>query len=74
MLRLKHGKAENMNTTRNWSELKLPDSLAEGADTCVRRLVVEDKELPKGYLPTNGIVPHLYWEGTIKRIHADLYV
>lgn len=58
----------------NWSELKLPDSLAEGADTCVRRLVVEDKELPKGYLPTNGIVPHLYWEGTIKRIHADLYV
>lgn len=58
----------------NWSELKLPESLAEGADTCVRRLVVEDKDLPKGYLPTNGIVPHLYWEGTIKCIHADLYI
>lgn len=58
----------------NWSELKLPENLAEGADTCVRRLVVEDKELPKGYLPTDGIVPHLYWEGTIKPIHADLYV
>lgn len=58
----------------NWNELKLPDSLAEGADTCVRRLVVEDKELPKGYLPTDGIVPHFYWEGTIKCIHADLYL
>ena len=58
----------------DWNNFKLPDSLAEGADTCVCRLVVEDKELPKGYLPTDGIVPHLYWEGTIKCIHADLYV
>lgn len=58
----------------DWSNLKLPESLAEGADTCVRRLVVEDKELPKGYLPTNGIVPHFYWDGTIKCIHADLYI
>lgn len=58
----------------NWSELKLPGSLAEGADACVRKLVAEDKELPKGYLPTDGIVPHLWWDGTIKCIHADLYV
>ena len=58
----------------DWSNLKLPESLAEGADTCVRRLVVEDKELPKGYLPTNGIIPHFYWDGTIKCIHADLYI
>lgn len=58
----------------NWSQLKLPENMADGADTCVCRLVVKDKELPKGYLPSNGIIPHLYWEGTIKRIHADLYV
>lgn len=58
----------------NWSDLKLPVDLADGADTCVCRLVVEDKELPKGYLPTNGIVPHFYWDGTIKCIHADLYI
>ncbi|MEY8685158.1 hypothetical protein AB9N12_03115 [Bacteroides sp. AN502(2024)] len=58
----------------DWRELKLPDSLAEGADARVRRLIVADKELPKGYLPTNGIVPHFYWEGTIRCIHADLYV
>lgn len=58
----------------NWDTIKLPDSLSEGADAYVRRLVVEDKELPKGYLPSNGIVPHFYWDGTIKRIHADLYL
>ena len=58
----------------NWDTIKLPENLSEGADAYVRRLVVEDKELPKGYLPSNGIVPHFYWEGTIKRIHADLYL
>lgn len=58
----------------DWSELKLPATLADGADACVRRLVVYDKELPKGYLPSNAIVPHFYWDGTIKCIHADLYV
>lgn len=58
----------------NWEEPKLPDSLSEGADTVVRKLVLEDKKLPKGYLPSNGIVPHLYWDGTIKQIHADLYI
>ena len=58
----------------NWDTIKLPENLSEGADAYVRRLVVEDKELPKGYLPSNGIVPHFYWDGTIKRIHADLYL
>lgn len=58
----------------NWSTIKLPENLSEGADAYVQRLVVEDKKLPKGYLPSNGIVPHFYWDGTIKTIHADLYL
>lgn len=58
----------------NWDVIKLPDSLSDGADAYVRRLVVEDKELPNGYLPTNGIVPHFYWDGTIQCLHSDLYI
>lgn len=58
----------------NWSYLRLPDSLAEGADTCVLRLIIEDKELPKGYLPTNGIIPHFYRDGAIQCIPAEFYL
>lgn len=58
----------------NWEELRLPDALSGGAEACVRRLVLEDKRLPEGYLPSDGIVPHLYWEGTVKCLPADLYV
>lgn len=57
----------------NWEQIQLPDSLAEGADTCVCRLVVYDKELPKGYLPTNGIIPHFYRDGAIQCISAEFY-
>ena len=28
----------------------------------VRKLVLYYKELPQGYLPSDGIVPHFYWE------------
>ena len=46
----------------------------EGADVEVRKLVLYYKELPQGYLPSDGIVPHFYWEGTIRVIPAELYV
>lgn len=58
----------------NWNTINLRGSLAEGADAYVCRLVLFDKELPQGYLPTNGIVPHFYREGAIKCIPAELYV
>lgn len=54
-------------------EMALPEAVAEGATAFVRRLDIDDRELPNGYLPTYGIVPHFCWEGTIRCIPADLY-
>lgn len=64
---------EAIDDESEWSELKLPPRLAEGADVCMKRLTVEDKHLPNGYLPSDGIVPYFYWEGTIGKVHPDLY-
>ena len=57
-----------------WSTVKLSGEIVEGADVEVRKLVLYYKELPQGYLPSDGIVPHFYWEGTIRVIPAELYV
>ena len=57
----------------NWNGERLGESLSEGAEAYTRRLVVYDKNLPKGYLPTEGIVPHFWYEGTIKCISGELY-
>ena len=54
-------------------EMALPEAVAEGATAFVRRIDIDDRELPNGYLPTDGIVPHFCWEGTIRCIPADLY-
>lgn len=54
--------------------MKLNGEIVEGADVEVRKLVLDYKELPQGYLPSDGIVPHYYWEGTIRVIPAELYV
>lgn len=58
----------------NWECMKLPESLAEGADGHVYRHVVFDKELPKGYLPNNGIIPIFYREGATQGIPAEFYI
>lgn len=57
----------------NWSTERLGASLAEGAEAYTRKLVVYDKELPKGYLPTEGIIPHFWYDGTIKRVPCEFY-
>ena len=57
----------------NWSTERLGASLAEGAEAYTRKLVVYDKELPKGYLPTEGIIPHFWYDGTIKSIPCEFY-
>lgn len=57
-----------------WSTVKLSGEIVEGADVEIKKLVLYYKELPKGYLPSDGIVPHFYWEGTIRVIPAELYV
>lgn len=57
----------------NWSTGELPKSVAGDAQVKFQRLVLEAKDLPNGYLPTNGIVPHFYWEGTIRQIPARFY-
>lgn len=57
----------------NWSTVTLGGELVEGADVRVQKLVIYYKELPKGYMPSDGIVPHFYWEGTIRCIPAELY-
>lgn len=57
-----------------WSTVALSGDIVEGADVEVRKLVLDYKNLPKGYLPSDGIVPHFYWEGTIRIIPAELYV
>lgn len=54
-------------------EFQLPANVADEAKAYVRRLVVEDKELPNGYLPSDSIVPHFYWDGTICCIDGSLY-
>lgn len=58
----------------SWSTVTLNGELVEGADVQVQKLVLDYKRLPKGYLPSDGIVPHFYWEGTIRLIPAELYV
>ena len=58
----------------SWSTVTLDGELVEGAKVEVQKLVLYYKDLPKGYLPSDGIVPHFYWEGTIRRIPAELYV
>ena len=40
-----------------WSTVKLSGEIVEGADVEVRKLVLYYKELPQGYLPSDGIVP-----------------
>lgn len=57
-----------------WSTVKLSGEIVEGANVEVRKLVLDYKKLPQGYLPSDGIVPHFYWEGTIRIIPAELYV
>lgn len=57
----------------SWSTVKLNGEPVEGADVQVQKLVLDYKRLPKGYLPSDGIVPHFYWEGTIRLIPAELY-
>ena len=42
-----------------WSTVKLSGEIVEGADVEVRKLVLYYKELPQGYLPSDGIVPPL---------------
>ena len=57
-----------------WSTVKLSGEIVEGADVEIKKLVLYYKELPNGYLPSDGIVPHFYWEGTIRVIPVELYV
>lgn len=57
-----------------WSSVDLSGDIVEGADVRVMKLVLEYKQLPKGYLPSDGIVPQFYWEGTIRSIPAELYI
>lgn len=57
-----------------WSDVELSGDLVEGATVKVKKLVINYKELPKGYMPSDGIVPHFYWEGTIRVIPSGLYV
>lgn len=57
----------------SWSTVKLNGEPVEGADVQVQKLVLDYKRLPKGYMPSDGIVPHFYWEGTIRLIPAELY-
>ena len=57
-----------------WSTVKLSGEIVEGADVEIKKLVLYYKELPNGCLPSDGIVPHFYWEGTIRVIPAELYV
>lgn len=58
----------------SWTTVTLNGELVEGADVQVKKLVLDYKRLPKGYLPSDGVVPHFYWEGTIRMIPAELYV
>ena len=58
----------------SWSTVTLNGEPVEGADVQVQKLVLDYKRLPKGYLPSDGIVPHFYWEGTIRLIPAELYI
>lgn len=57
----------------NWDQKRLPSSIAGGAEVWHQRLGLDASKLPKGYLPTDGIVPHFYWEGTISQIPAQFY-
>lgn len=57
-----------------WTTVKLSGELVEGAEVEVKKLVIYYKKLPKGYLPSDGIVPHFYWEGTIKIIPSEWYI
>lgn len=56
------------------STVKLGGEIMEGTDVEVKKLIIYYKELPKGDLPSDDIVPHFYWEGTIRIIPAELYV
>lgn len=58
----------------SWSTVTLEGDIVEGANVKVQKLVLDYKVLPKGYLPSDGIVPHFYWEGTIRVIPAELYI
>lgn len=58
----------------SWSSVTLGGDVVEGAEVKVQKLVLDYKKLPKGYLPSDGIVPHFYWEGTIRDIPAELYI
>lgn len=58
----------------SWNIVTLDGDIVEGAKAKVEKLVLDYKDLPKGYLPSDGIVPHFYWEGTIRVIPAELYV
>ena len=62
------------NEEDSWSTVKLSGEIVDGADVEVRKLVLYYKNLPQGYLPSDGIVPHFYWEGTIRVIPAELYI
>lgn len=64
---------EQTRDENNWKTERLGASLAEGAEAYTRKLVIFDKELPKGYLPTDGIVPHFWYDGTIQRIPGEFY-
>ena len=64
---------EMIGDESNWTTGKLPASVVGDAEVVYQRLGLDRDKLPNGYLPTDGIVPHFYWEGTIKMIPAQFY-
>lgn len=57
----------------NWQEGNLPASVTGDAEVRYGKVIIDTNKLPNGYLPTDGIVPHLVWEAIIKQIPAQFY-
>lgn len=56
----------------DWRSGMLGMSIAEGAEAHYRKDVLYRKDLPNGFLPTNGIIPQVCTNFPVKKSHSPL--
>lgn len=56
----------------DWRSGMLGMSIAEGAEAHYRKDVLYRKDLPNGFLPTNGIIPQVCTNAPVKKSHSPL--